>query len=839
MAIVLAAGLALAVLNGCGQQNLLRPGDRDEVFGMLHLPAHAAADAHTPPPDGLPDEPATVTNAEREPRFLSLMEAIALALQQGRIGSQSVRVPGLADDDLVHFAGGGVFGSDSIRVLALAPALAGAGIDREQARFDAQWTTSMAWAGIDEPTYGLSPLLNGQSALFSTTLAKPLPTGGVAGITFGTDYRNLSNPPTAVFPTLNPSYTSRVLVGFEQPLLRGYGVEANQLLPTFPGASALFPGVNGRGGGEGILVARVRFEQQRAEFDRNVNYLLLNVEAAYWHLYGAYVNLYGADQAVRLAHQAWRISKTSYDKGTIDLSDYAPTRVQYERARGDRLQTLGRVLEAERTLRQLLGLPVEDGKRLVPADAPTLAPYEPDWRGAVEEAMNKRPELALAREELKVRQLQLAARRNALLPDLRLQASYATIGLGQRLDGDATYVDSNGLVHPDNSWRALASNHFNDWTVGLTLNMPLGFREERAAIRQATLLLAQSYGVLKEQEARAQNALARQFRKVLESHKVIEVRRQERKVLARQLETRFHKFALGQLTVDFLLETQRQWTAALAAEHQAIVEYNIALAAFEFSKGTIQQYDSVVIADGPLPACARVQAVEHERERTRAHVLRQREGVSHAAPSAGPALPHAEDDAPLELAAVLDPTPQTRWHTDPAEAVPAFLPRTLAIPVTVALAGGPRAQLSFEPPRAAPSQDRAAAITLPALPVPMPAALTKDTRPYMTYLSTPKMPDLPMPKLLEGRLKESAGAGPVGLRDLPMPRLLEAPPKRVASAGRVNLPPPLPPARLAAPLAEDPRNAGRVRVPELPAPRLGEPLTEAEWGQGARPPSAN
>ena len=39
---------------------------------------------------------------------------------------------------------------------------------------------------------------------------------------------------------------------------------------------------------EGILITRIRLDQQRAEFERNLNYLLLNVEAAYWNLYGAY-----------------------------------------------------------------------------------------------------------------------------------------------------------------------------------------------------------------------------------------------------------------------------------------------------------------------------------------------------------------------------------------------------------------------------------------------------------------------------------------------------------------------------------------------------------------------
>src|SRR5262249_51867442 len=170
---------------------------------------------------------------------------------------------------------------------------------------------------------------------------------------------------------------------------------------------------------EGILIARIRFDQQRTEFERQVQTMVLNVEAAYWNLYGAYWNLYASEQALRQAHEAWRVAKSQYDVGKTSLIQYSPILAQYESFRAQRLLSLGSggtastliassgngVLEAERQLRGLLGLPIEDGTRLVPVDTPTLAPYQPDWETALNEAMAKRPELVLARQELKARQL--------------------------------------------------------------------------------------------------------------------------------------------------------------------------------------------------------------------------------------------------------------------------------------------------------------------------------------------------------------------------------------------------------------------------------------------------
>ena len=99
--------------------------------------------------------------------------------------------------------------------------------------------------------------------------------------------------------------------------------EINQLRGSFPGSS-LFPQLNSRSSSyasEGILISRLRFDQSRAELERRVNFLLLNVHAAYWNLYAAYVSLYVNDQGLRQSHNAWRIANDKFaeNKGEIDM----------------------------------------------------------------------------------------------------------------------------------------------------------------------------------------------------------------------------------------------------------------------------------------------------------------------------------------------------------------------------------------------------------------------------------------------------------------------------------------------------------------------------------------
>src|SRR4029077_19432804 len=204
------------------------------------------------------------------------------------------------------------------------------------------------------------------------------------GITYGTTYQLLNNTLAGPFSVINPSYNTSVQVGFEQPLLRGFGVDTNEVLPGFPG-SLLFPSINSRKGAgtpEGILITRLRFDQQRAEFQRNIHFQMLNVEAAYWNLYGAYMTLYAAEEGLRQSHAAWMIIKRQVDLGSKDNAQLSLARAQYENFRAARTKAMGEILNIERALRTLLGLPVEDGNRLVPIDRPTMTPYQPNWQAA-------------------------------------------------------------------------------------------------------------------------------------------------------------------------------------------------------------------------------------------------------------------------------------------------------------------------------------------------------------------------------------------------------------------------------------------------------------------------
>ncbi len=727
--------IAWASLGGCKQQLFVEPGDYKGVTraGLERLEERP----HDPIAPSLIESGlnlSTVLDPNKPAKPMTLKECIALALEQGNIGSQGgLQNPGFTNDNLPQFTGRNVSGSDTIKVLVLDPAIVGADIERALSKFDARWITSMTWSKNDTATVNFQQAFNnGDTASFTSTLAKPLPTGGVAGITFGTDYRRFTASAQQQFALqLTTQYTPRVQFLFEQPLLQSFGVEINQLATSHPG-SLLVQGLRPSGGQttEGILITRIRYEQQRAEFDRQVNNLLLNVEYAYWNLYASYYNLYAQEYTLTQSFDLYTVVDARVKAGTVSRQELTQILSQYFLFRQQALSARNQVQNSERQLRGLLGMTsFSDGMRIVPVDEPTLAPFNPDFGSSANEALANRPELILARHDLKFRQLDILLQKNQRRPDLRFFSSYDIQGIGSELDGSAEFRDPargpNAAPIPQNAFANLRQNNFNSYQFGLRLDMPLGFRDANAAVHQARLNLVRSYSQLQDSERKSLEVVSQQVRDVTFQQANIELFRQRRIFLQETL-------ALNKILVDQgafqlntlfnLIQVQRDVAAAIASEFQAVAQYNSAIAGLEFAKGTIQRFNNVSVGDGPLPGHVQKRAADHFSARNIAIKLREQpaelplQSLTNPWQSPVDTLP-SMPGAPGQIAP--NPLPFNATPSSPMpSAVPKMLPATP--PLTSAL---PSQNLNPTTVRQWPGT----ATSEPAIPEPKPVFLQTGT----------------------------------------------------------------------------------------------------------------
>ena len=426
-------------------------------------------------------------------------------------------------------------------------------------------------------------------------------------------------------------------IGLDSTQISGLGLESCQG-PSDAESIRVLAG--GKTGSKRIVIAGVRRDPRPAELERNINQLLLNVENAYWNLYGSYWQLYSREQALRLAYETWKITKAKYRAGRISQAAVAQAEGQYNLFRSQRLQTLDTVLDNERQLRAMLGLPIQDGTRLVPSDAPTLEEKKPEWRKAVKKAMN-RPEVYLAEAEV---------------------VQHLVLDLG---DG-----------FKDNDGASLCINHGSGKQCEPTTPV---------CPREAELQLRRAFQVVQDQEMKAERFLALYYRRMSSAYFQIKAARAQRKAFAAQLQIRQKLYQDGSnepgihapVTLNLLLEAQRFWTEALDTEYQAIVTFNNSIAGWEYAKGDIMKHAHVRLAEGAsanseavratvqgvvtwlafsivLPPCNReaIRAVEREHKRTRRHVRRE-PGVMANSPLTAPHACQDGEDAKAVTLVVL------------------------------------------------------------------------------------------------------------------------------------------------------------------------------------------
>jgi len=492
------------------------------------------------------------------------------------------------------------------------------GVEGALSHFDAQFATSMFWERNDRIINNI--LLGGGTntfqqdlGVFESEISKRAATGTQFAVRHNVDY-DFNTAPLNLFPSAwNVTFDAEV----RHPFLRNGGVLFNRIA----GPDAL-PGFQFR---NGVLLARVDQDIRLADFEAGVRNLVNNVENAYWDLYFAYRNLDAKIAARDSALATWRRVQRLRAAGATggEAANEARASQQYFQFRaevenalsgmsagssqaglGTRSGTFlgtGGLYAREANLRYLMGLPQNDGRLLRPHDEPTLARVVFDWYEVVAEAHARRVELRQQRWRVKRRELELAAARNFLLPRLDGVARYRWRGFGD----DLIDPDSSDLPPFDNAYQSLTDGDLQEWQLGFLFSMPLGFREGHAAVRNAQQKLMRERAVLAEQQRNVTHDLAAALREMHRAYDVTQSNFNRR--LRAEVRVEAVRRAVEEAeraTVDRLLDAQQDQADAEVDYFRSLVEYNMAIKAVHFEKGSLLDFNDVYLAEGPWPGKA-------------------------------------------------------------------------------------------------------------------------------------------------------------------------------------------------------------------------------------------
>src|SRR6185369_1874332 len=113
-----------------------------------------------------------------------------------------------------------------------------------------------------------------------------------------------------------------------------------------------------------------------------------SVEQLYWGLVQQHAQLAASEMAVALADEIKRREESALENGRGTVADVAEATQRLEQFRLDLVSKTSDVITTERQLRNLLGLPPADDRRIVPVTAPTEARLEPDWDASLAQMLS-------------------------------------------------------------------------------------------------------------------------------------------------------------------------------------------------------------------------------------------------------------------------------------------------------------------------------------------------------------------------------------------------------------------------------------------------------------------
>ncbi|MBN2205892.1 MAG: TolC family protein, partial [Candidatus Aminicenantes bacterium] len=241
--------------------------------------------------------------------------------------------------------------------------------------------------------------------------------------------------------------------------------------------------------------------------------------------------------------------------------------------------------------------------RIVPADKPALTRREVSLESALSEALARRPDLEAARKTIATSEVNFSVARNQLLPGLDLQFSYWSPGIsGDRIK----YLNDNpfsGVVigkekgKSSDSLRDALKLLYNNWTVGLTLSLPLSNFLTQSQYAQAKLELGRTAAQLKALERQVALEVSDAVRGIETDAKRAEAYRLARELAEKRLDAEEKKLRVGLTTNYFVLQYQEELANARSMEIKSLVDSCLSWARFEKAVGASLDNHGIKVED--------------------------------------------------------------------------------------------------------------------------------------------------------------------------------------------------------------------------------------------------
>jgi len=385
------------------------------------------------------------------------------------------------------------------------------------------------------------------------------------------------------FQTFNPAFSSGLVMGFTQPLMRNRGAQVNRLP---------------------IMVARSRYRQGDYSIQDRLLELLRLAEFTYWDVVGARESLKVQEEALNVAGQILKRNQRELELGAIsELEIYQPQQV-YATQEVAVTQARYRLQQVEDQLRRQMGADLDPSFRgmpialtetvLPPADERPL-----DKEAHVETAFRMRPDLKATLQSLDIDDLNYRIAKNTLMPDVNLAGNYTSNGRGGTFIPRSTGLGVvAGVPVPGGISDALDQVFgFSYPTYFMSLQVRLPFRDRAAQADLADAVVSKRLNTLRaranEQQIRLDvlNAVTQ----VENSRASVKLAQVALDFSQKRLEAEQKRYDLGVTTIFFVIQAQQDLVNAQANVVTQSINYRRALITLLRQTGQLLEERGIVI----------------------------------------------------------------------------------------------------------------------------------------------------------------------------------------------------------------------------------------------------
>lgn len=413
------------------------------------------------------------------------------------------------------------------------------------------------------------------------------------------DFENARATTTNPFQSFTPMITSRLVLGFSQPLMRGRLIDQQRAQ---------------------LRISQKQVNSSNIDLETRVIEIISRVEQAYWDLVAARQAVAVTEDSVSLAREQVAINQRLIKAGTLAPIESAAAEAELQRRMDTWYTNLGALTEVENNLKTLIAperVASIWSDEIIPSESRTFDdPAADDLHEAVQLALKRRPELRAVGVHKEINDVQKELNADLQRPEVNLIGQYWMSGLGGRINNADNPFTASSIAQaqrlnelssllglqplpgggslgapPDflvGSYGTALGNlgRYQSFQVGLSIDFNFKNRTAHANYSQA-LINEKRLGL---EKARTEQIIEAQVRNALQGIQTARQRIAAAEASARaareKLESEQRLYQTGESTNFLVLTRQNELADSQRREVVAKLEFNKSISRLEQAVGT-------------------------------------------------------------------------------------------------------------------------------------------------------------------------------------------------------------------------------------------------------------